>query len=763
VIGGIGGSIDLQTLNPLSVDHWVGDASFFYNWTSYKQLTPGVKSAGESYTGSVVLPFFHDTEGIFIGYAHTENPYEGEQFQAWGYPTAPDGNLILGGMRIYDQSELLTRDSAILVLESKPFDGLHNKLDVFLSYYNDDQELRGMEVPMAEWGNPTLQPGYTVTNGAITKYTLTNVNPVVRNMLTDWNAHLRSFIDNLDVLTNTDWPVRITGGWSSAKKSEEVLETYSGLGLDNTETDGSTWNVSQPAGPNPPSVTTNTDWSNASLFVLTDPQGWGVGTFPTTGQEGYLKYFQGYDIADSIKGEVKHELNWSILKDLEAGVIYSGRYKQFGQNPSDYLVNANGEPTQALPNLIGTTDLSWIGSSLHPIAYNAQALLQSGKLEAIPNPNLGSWEGDNYKVWEDLTRPYVMFDLKGMLGTSLPFTGNIGIMGDFTHQYSTGLSGNGGNIVTPVSGGANYAEALPSINLTFKGTAQDFIRLFAGREEMRPDMYYMRASRDYSYNASDALSTVNSPWGASSGNPELRPWLANSLDVDYEHYFAKGNGYFSFAFFTKRLLSYVYQQNTVESFAGYPYTGSTPPVLSYGVASQYVNGQGGNLSGEEATLQITSEAVSGGLVKGFGINVNGILVDSSIRPFGPTGPSDPLPDMSKKAATLTFYFERWGLSARVSDHYQGQTREYIVQFGAPTFNTLGSANDGYSEEIPFHTIDAQVSYSFKKGWFNGLTIYIEGRNLNNAPEITYQNGDPRQLANWQKYGASYRTGLSYKF
>jgi iron complex outermembrane receptor protein len=355
-----------------------------------------------------------------------------------------------------------------------------------------------------------------------------------------------------------------------------------------------------------------------------------------------------------------------------------------------------------------------------------------------------------------------MLDLKGNLGT-VPFSGNVGIMGDFAHQSSTGLSGNGGPIVTPVSGGATYAEALPSINLTFKATQQDFVRFFAGREEMRPDMYYMRASRDYSYNSADALSTINSPWGASSGNPELKPWLANSLDVDYEHYFAKGGGYFSFAFFTKRLLSYVYQQNTVESFAGYPYTGSQAPTLNYGIASQYVNGQGGNLSGEEATLQITSEAVSGGVVKGFGININGVLVDSSIRPFGPTGPDAPLPDMSKKAATLTFYFERWGFSARVSDHYQGQTREYIVQFGAPTFSSLGSANDGYSEEIPFHTIDAQISYAFKKGPLSGLTVYIEGRNLNNAPEITYNNGDSRQLDNWQKYGASYRTGASYKF
>jgi iron complex outermembrane receptor protein len=760
MVGGLGGTIDLQTTSPLSIDHRVLALSAFYNWTGFQQLTPGVKKAGESYTASYVDQFANGTEGIFLGYAHTENPYEGEQFQAWGYPTAPDGNLILGGMRIYDQSELLKRDSAIAILESKPSDAVHNKLDLFISYYNDNQELRGMEVPMAEWGNPTLQPGYTVVNGSITNYTLTNVNPVVRNMDTQWTAHLKSAIDNLDLAANTTWPVHIQAGWSSAEKREMVLETYSGLGFANTETDGSTWTVVQPAGPNPPKVTTTTDWSNASLFSLTDPQGWGTGVFPVTGMEGYLKYFQSYDVVDSIKAVMTHELDASIFKDVEAGLSYSERYKQFGQNPSGYLVNANGQPTAALPPLIGTTDLSWIGD-IHSVAYDSVGALNSGRYTFVPNPNPGSWEGDNYIVKENVTRPFVQLDLKGNVG--VPFQGNIGVVGDFATQSSTGFSGNGGNIVTPVSGGASYADALPSLNLTFDLSKQDYVRFFAGREEMRPDMYYMRAARDYGYNASDALSTTQSPWSATSGNPGLKPWLSNSIDLDFEHYFSKGNGYVSLALFEKKLLSYIYQQNTVESFAGYPYTSTQAPVLTSGIASQYVNGQGGNISGAEGTLQITSEAVSGGAVRGFGVNLNGIVVDSTIKPFGPTGPSDPLPDMSKKAATLTFYYERYGFSARVSEHYQGQTREYIVQFGVPGFSSLGTPNDGYSEEIPFRTVDAQLSYSFKSGSLKGLTLYIEGRNLNNAPEITYNNGDSRQLANWQKYGASYRTGVSYKF
>ena len=93
--------------------------------------------------------------------------------------------------------------------------------------------------------------------------------------------------------------------------------------------------------------------------------------------------------------------------------------------------------------------------------------------------------------------------------------------------------------------------------------------------------------------------------------------------------------------FEKKLLSYIYQQNTVTNFAGYPYTSAQPPVLTDGITSQYVNGQGGNISGVEADVQLSSEVLTGGAVKGFGIQLNGLLVDSKIQPWGPSNPSAP--------------------------------------------------------------------------------------------------------------------------
>ena len=365
---------------------------------------------------------------------------------------------------------------------------------------------------------------------------------------------------------------------------------------------------------------------------------------------------------------------------------------------------------------------------------------------------------------ENIARPYVELGLKGSLG-SIPYSGNIGLVANLVDQKSSGLSGGGGNLVTPVSASSTYSTVLPTLNLTFKlsDDGYNLLRVFVGRQEQRPRMYDMRASSNYSYDASHANSTTISPWGGNSGNPNLRPWESNSVDLDFEHYFAHSGGYFSVALFEKKLLSYIYQQNSVKDFTGYNYTSATPPLLHQGIVSQFVNGNGGSVQGVEATLEIRSELLTGGALKGFGLQVNGAMINSSIEPYGPGTGNYPLPYLSKKTANLQFYFEKDGFSARISDHYQADAREYIVTFGVPNFSGAGTPNDGYSQEKAFNQIDAQVSYSFDKGPLKGLGFYLEGRNLNNAPSITYNNGNTNEIMTWQKYGATYRAGVTYKF
>jgi iron complex outermembrane recepter protein len=72
-------------------------------------------------------------------------------------------------------------------------------------------------------------------------------------------------------------------------------------------------------------------------------------------------------------------------------------------------------------------------------------------------------------------------------------------------------------------------------------------------------------------------------------------------------------------------------------------------------------------------------------------------------------------------------------------------------------------NGGFSVAQPEKVLDAQLSYTIQSGPAKDLSIFLQAYNLNNEPLVTYNNGDPRQVINYQKYGASYSFGATYKF
>jgi iron complex outermembrane receptor protein len=289
------------------------------------------------------------------------------------------------------------------------------------------------------------------------------------------------------------------------------------------------------------------------------------------------------------------------------------------------------------------------------------------------------------------------------------------------------------------------------------------IRFSVARQIARPRMYDMRVSRTYSYNPSNAGQTdpSQSPWSGDGGNPELKPWKSDSIDLGIEKYFKHNKGYVSAAYFYKKLNNYIYQQGVITDFSGYPITGSATPVQSTGTATSPQNGQGGKLQGVEFTLSMPSELISES-IKGFGMVLGGAWTDSKIEPWGPGSGTSPISGLSKKVANITFYYERGGFSARISEWYRSDYRAYITNFGAPNFKG-DVTNTGFATAQPEKNLSAQIGYSFQKGSMKGLSFFLQAYNLNNSPLITYNNGDPRQVVNYQTYGASYSLGAAYKF
>lgn len=759
---GLAGTIDMRTVQPLSKGRRTIAVNGYYNWTEFGELTPGAETDGERFNIAYIDQLAGGKVGIALGFSHTSTPFQGEQFQAWGYDNP--GGFLLGGTKSYVRSSFLERQGFMGVIEFKPNDNTHSTIDFYTSKFEEKQLLRGLELPLApNWTNwrpgGTTLVSSTVADGLYTRAVIGNVKPVVRNDSFIRDDDLFALGWNLKMNQKGSWPIEFDAGYSKVERKDTNAETWSGLGgAYNPAMAGDTITVELSPG-NLPRFTTTTNYSNASLFRLADPQGWGPSSLPGGGMTGYLKGFDSRDELGQFKLSTQRELT-TFFNRVEIGVSYTDRYKRDGEKPSGFLYNANGQSAVALPAIIGTTDMSFLG--FDPIyAYDPFAPINSGALAFSPNADTGI-VANRWQVREKVMRPYVQFDIDDRWG-NVPVTGNIGIQLVDVDQSSDGLSASG-SLLNPVTAGDKYTEIAPSLNLVFEPRDSLYVRFSAARQLARPRMYDMKASRTWGYDPSKAGQTDprNSPWSGGGGNPLLRPWKSDSFDLSMEKYFSNNRGYVSIAAFRKKLLNYIYEQTALADFSGYPVTSGPAPTLRQGSTTQPVNGDGGSITGLEATLSLASEMISPEL-KGFGLVIGGAYTDSSVKPWGPTGGDAPIAGLSRKVANATFYYERKGFSARISQRYRSEYRAYITTFGPPNFKGDVAPNGEFAVTQPESVLDAQVSYAVQNGRLEGLTLFLQAYNLNNEPLITYEQGDPRRVKNYQQYGASYSAGLAFKF
>lgn len=265
----------------------------------------------------------------------------------------------------------------------------------------------------------------------------------------------------------------------------------------------------------------------------------------------------------------------------------------------------------------------------------------------------------------------------------------------------------------------------------------------------------LRASFEYSYDEQreDETTPEDGPWGGSGGNPELEPWLATAYDLSFEKYFADGAGYVSLAYFYKDIDQFVIPNFPVlTDFTGFPVPPGQNPGTFLGYISAPINGDNGSIEGYEVAVQFSGDVIHDS-IRDFGLVANYSSTNSSIKPIPGSSVEIPIPGLSEDVANITLYYENDSFSARVSNRYRSEYLGEVGGFGGGRF-----FKDIKSESV----LDAQISYAFTSGRFDGLTLLLQGYNLTDEPMTTFA-GDNRLVIDYQSYGASYMIGASYSY
>jgi iron complex outermembrane receptor protein len=771
---GLAGTADLRTIRPLEYGRQAIALNARYEWNDYGALNTGTEDTGQRYSVSYIDQFMDGRLGLVLGYAHMSTPYQAERFNAWGYPgdnAVASPNLVIGGAKPYVQSSELVRDGYMATVEFRPNDRWHSTLDAFYSEFDNTQILRGIEFPLA-WGGsagacpgpvatcrpgPTLQPGFTVEDGMVVAGTFNNVKGVVRNDGNRRTAELTSVGWNNEFQLDDNWAASFDISYSKADRTDTVLETNAGTGRN---IDGALDTLGFVTTPEGTTFTSALDYSDPSLILLTSPQGWGGGVFPAGipgGQDGFINSPSIVDELKSIRGEVGRDYEEGPFSRFSFGFNLTSREKELtleryylvlAANAADPLHNTS-VPVPA-EFLLEPTQLSYLGLG-GMISYDPFALAESGiyNLVAPQDDNLLAF---GWAVSEDVFTGFWKADIRSeMFG--MPVTGNMGFQVVYTDQSSDGTVASG-NPATPVpiTGGDDYTYILPSMNLAFEARENLFFRVGLARELARPRMDQMRASINIDYNAGLAASTDinNGPWGGSGGNPHLRPWIANAADISIEKYFGR-RGYVSLALFYKDLQSYIYDQQQVTDFTGYPITGPQP-VLRQGIISTPQNGEGGEIQGAEFAVSVPFDLIWEPL-EGFGMTFSASWTDSNIIP-NPGSPSTPLPGLSEKVGNLTVYYERDGFQARISNRYRSEFLGELSGVGTDRIQRMVDAES---------VVDAQIGYEFQSGPLEGLSALFQVNNLTDEQFKTFENNDRRRVIDYQQYGRTYLVGINYRY
>jgi len=491
-----------------------------------------------------------------------------------------------------------------------------------------------------------------------------------------------------------------------------------------------------------------------------------------------------------------NEIGWDQMREGNYINYVNGqevlRYQPFQLSADDVeVVNLGGE-FSSLPSFLSINNDAiadkWI------VDENGQPLAREG---------VDVWEGADWTLTNDrdITEKVASIYLMANIDTNvfdMRLTGNVGVRWVETEQQAYGVSpapssrqyrldANGnpvvdkdgqqiletvdtGDAITDDAGETRsshlyrdvshkFNNVLPSLNLSLEVTDNDYIKVAVARVMARPDLSQMAVSGNYNYEINrqrDGKDVVNVDMETS---PYLEPFLANQVDISFEHYFSETDGNIFLALYNKDIESFT-DTTTIFDFdfdaAGIqlPNTSDNGQPVEPGDLTVTVNNEkGGYVRGYEIGYTQTFKFLPGAW-SGLGFTGSYSHTESEIsRTFnignGQGDVETPLEGLSPNIYSFTLFY-----------NYDGIIDTYINLRHRESY--LGRQVSVGQDQSAYFADETIIDYQLKYNVTDNLNMTLSVNNLTDEANRSYF-GDKAKTGTIQYFGRNYFFGMNYSF
>ncbi len=352
--------------------------------------------------------------------------------------------------------------------------------------------------------------------------------------------------------------------------------------------------------------------------------------------------------------------------------------------------------------------------------------IERGAVRVQPNTS----ENNNYRVTEEVLAGYLM-------GTMFFNRGNVvaGVRVERYKNTGTALATIGG-VREELTVGSDKTLFFPSLHVNFDATDEIKLRLSVNSGAARADYSLLRPN----LNIDDINGVI------SGGNPFAEPEKAIGIDAYFEWYM-NNRGFLSVGVYYKDLRDILFSSSQLFGSDALNESGIDRSGYDF---TTTLNGGSGEIRGIELAYTQPFEDLLAGIgapewMHGFGIQANANFNDS--KAITPAGDEVQLPNTSKWMYNISGYYERYGLSLRLSWQERGEW-----------LNSISTAPIGNR----FWSSVGRLDFSARYAVSPQFELFVNANNLTDTPGVRY-DGIPDRVYEFEQFGSRFMGGVRVNF